>query len=319
MPSLDPDRRTDRAIPLADVGRLIGRPDLFAGDTRTITHATDDSRRVGPGGLFVATDGNRLDGADFAADAVARGAAAVISYRAIEADARTAVVDDPRPVGSLVEAAIAGRPDDRVRVAAVTGTDGKTTTTWLTRHLLGTVGRRCGLVGTIETDDGTTTRPADLTTPKAETFWPLLGRMDATGVRHAAVECSSQALDQRRLAGLRIDAAVVTNLTADHLDYHGSVDAYAAAKARLFEGLRPGGWAVLNADDPHCDRFAAAVPAGRAVLRFGFGEDADLAARDIRIDGDGTSFTLAFGRDRRAVRLSLPGRHNVANALAASA
>lgn len=303
---------------LAEVGLAVGT-DAFEGLTTRVAAVTDDSRAVTPGTLFVAISGANHDGADFAGDAVARGAVAVLCDRPLDLPVPVAVVTNPRRACSVAAASLAGRPDDRVRVVGVTGTDGKTTTTWLIRHLLRSAGRPCGLVGTVETDDGRDVRPAEMTTPRADAFWPTLAAMDRHGLRHAAVECSSQALSQDRLAGLRLDAAVVTNVTADHLDWHGTLANYRAAKRRLFEGLRPGGVAVLNADDACFDEFAAAVPGGREVVRFGFGPRADVRAEDVAGEPDAVNFTLALGRDRRPVRLPLIGEHNVANALAAAA
>src|SRR5213075_1729579 len=170
---------------------------------------------------------------------------------------------------------------DKVHVLGVTGTNGKTTTTYLIRHILASVKRRCGLIGTVDIDDGRTRRPATMTTPSATEIAQLLATMRNKGCWSCAMEVSSHALDQERVAGVKFAGAAFTNLTGDHLDYHKSMEKYAAAKARLFDMLPASSVAVLNANDPASDRMVRSCKA--RIIRFGIVRKGDYRAKDIRI------------------------------------
>lgn len=278
----------------------------------------EDSRLVRPGDLFIARAGLTADGRQFVQDAIARGAAAVV---AAGPGAKGAVpvisVKDPGAAASVLANLFHGNPGGSVKALGVTGTNGKTTTTYLIRHILGKVNRRCGMVGTVEIDDGRTRREASMTTPSACEVADLLAAMRDRGCRACAIETSSHALDQGRVAGVPFAGAAFTNLTGDHLDYHKTMDAYADAKARLFASLDGSAVAVVNADDGASDRMVRDTQA--RVIRFGFGKSADYRARDWAVTSQGSNFVLHTPDGRAEVAMGLIGKHNIENALAAAA
>jgi len=278
----------------------------------------EDSRQVKPGDVFVARPGTRCDGARFVGDAAARGAVAVVSARPI--------ADCPLPqvlVGDIAQAAsrlahiLLGRPSQRLGLIGITGTNGKTTTAYLVRHILLRAGRRCGLISTVETDDGNTVRRSDMTTPPPVQTAKLLSDMCANGCQWCVMEVSSHALDQGRVAGAHFAAAAFTNLTRDHLDYHVSMRAYASAKAKLFEGLDESDVAVVNAQDRWSRRMVRSCRA--QVVRFGLGRAGEYRAARVEASAAGTRFVLIGPDGQAPVQMPLIGRHNVANALAAAA
>lgn len=291
----------------------------------------DDSRRVQPGDLFLARPGSREDGCIHLADAVERGAVAIAGPSGIATALETlprmvamAEVDPTRlrEAFGTIAARFHRRPSERLELIGVTGTNGKTTVCFLIRQLLVAAGRRCGLMGTVLVDDGAGVRPAELTTPGVLELHATLARMVKHGCDSAAIEVSSHALDQRRSAGLRFARAVFTNLSGDHLDYHGSMEAYAAAKRRLFEALDERAIALVNAGDP----MSATMVAGTAatVLPYAVVEGdrpstAPVRARLGFMSPAGTEILLETPWGEAEVRLPLVGRHNVENALAAIA
>jgi UDP-N-acetylmuramoyl-L-alanyl-D-glutamate--2,6-diaminopimelate ligase len=208
-----------------------------------ITGVCEDSRRAKPGCLFIARPpraGTKADGAQFALDAASRGAAAVITQRKIAGcTLPQIVVMDPARAGSIVANLYQGSPGSQMYVFGVTGTNGKTTTTYLVRHLLSRFGMRCGMIGTVEIDDGRSRREADMTTPAACEIAELLGAMRDRGCRAAAMEVSSHALDQARVAGVPFSGAAFTNLTGDHLDYHGNMEVTRRPRRSSFRRWTP--------------------------------------------------------------------------------
>jgi UDP-N-acetylmuramoyl-L-alanyl-D-glutamate--2,6-diaminopimelate ligase len=294
-----------------------------------------DSRLVGAGDLFAALPGRAADGARFTAHALARGAAAVLSPAPLDLDAlqressanrreRTPnwVHPEARRVAGEAAAVVLGRPSRGMFVAAVTGTNGKTTTAHLTAQLLAQCGRRPAVLGTAgHRLAGGVEVPASHTTPDAPELQRLLARHRELGGDSVALELSSHALDQDRHAGLDIRVAQFTNLTQDHLDYHGDLERYAQAKERLFASLSPGAFAVINADDPAGARMAAAARAsGASVHTYSTRSRGDLAASGLESDAQGAHFNIfGMGIQRTRVRLPLSGRFNVENALAALA
>jgi len=282
-----------------------------------ITGLAFDHRLVEPGFLFFCVPGFARDGHDFAPDAVARGAAALVVSRPLALGVPEVRVPDVRAAMATAAARFHGDPTARLRVVGITGTNGKTTTAYLLRHLLGKFKLRCGLVGTVEVDDGRSVREANMTTPGACEIAGLLASMRDKGCRAAAVEVSSHALDQGRVAGVPFAGAAFTNLTGDHLDYHENMDNYAAAKARLFESLGPTTVAVVNDADEYTPRVIRDCHA--RVLRFGFGKTADYRARDASYSADGTRFTLQTPDGKAEIAMPLVGKHNVENVLAAAA
>jgi UDP-N-acetylmuramoyl-L-alanyl-D-glutamate--2,6-diaminopimelate ligase len=312
-------------IPLARlVEALGGTCERLAGSGPRIAGVQLDSRSVGAGDLFAALPGRAADGARFAGDALARGAAAILSPARIlpEPTVPVWVHRDARRVAGRAAAILYGEPARGMFVVAVTGTNGKTTTAHLAGSLLARCGRRPAVLGTAghRLADGVLLR-ATHTTPDAPEIQRLLARHRSLGGDSVALEASSHALEQERLAGLDVSVAVFTNLTRDHLDYHGDLERYAAAKERLFAGLRRGAFAVINADDPHAERMASAArAAGAALVRYGTRSRADLRASRPRTGSSGTRFTVqGMGISRTRVFLPLVGRFNVENALAALA
>ncbi|HEX4794966.1 MAG TPA: UDP-N-acetylmuramoyl-L-alanyl-D-glutamate--2,6-diaminopimelate ligase [Humisphaera sp.] len=283
-----------------------------------ITGVCEDSRHVAPGSLFVARAGTKADGKQYLADAKARGAvAAIVQSQVGGAGLPQIVVKDPGIAASYLANAFYDHPGRLVRTLAVTGTNGKTTTTYIVRHLLAKLGLRCGLIGTVEIDDGRTRREASMTTPAACDIAQLLGAMRDKGCRAAVMEASSHALDQGRVAGVPFVGAAFTNLTGDHLDYHKTMEGYAAAKARLFTNLDPTAVAIINQDDEYSPLMIENCAA--RIIRFGLRKGADYRASDVHVSPQGSSFTMHTPEGRQAVQMQLVGKHNIENVLAAAA
>jgi UDP-N-acetylmuramoyl-L-alanyl-D-glutamate--2,6-diaminopimelate ligase len=285
-----------------------------------IVSVTADSRAVGPGVLFVAIAGARADGHDFAAEAARRGAAAIVAERSVPAaPAPLLLAPSSRRALALAAANLAGRPGDALKLAGVTGTNGKTTVTYLVEACLREAGIPAGVLGTVTHRWPGVERAAAHTTPDATFIQTVLAEMCAAGTRAVVMEVSSHALDQERVAGLRFAAAGFTNLTRDHLDYHGDMERYFAAKRRLFaEHLAPGGTAVVNARDPWGARLAAELGPGRRVWRYGVRAEDDLRAQDTRTGLAGISAMLSTPTGPLALRSPLVGAHNVENLLCAA-
>ena len=314
---------------------------LEAVDTLAVRGATDrevrglslDSRHVSPGEVFFALPGVHADGARFAAAAVEAGAIAVVGGAGLEAIPGT-VVEVAEPRLALAQAAVRfhHHPSRELGVVAVTGTNGKTTTTWLVEAMFTAWGRRAGLIGTTGVRVAGELSPSAFTTPEAPELQGLLASMRAAGVTHVALEASSHALFQRRTWGLACDACVFTNLTQDHLDYHGTMDAYLDAKRMLFDG-RNGGRekpcvAVVNADDPHAARVAeAAAEGGMRTVFFGSPEavgerdGVSIARLEPKRDGLALALVERSGANvtERPCALPMLGRYNAWNAAGALA
>ena len=285
-----------------------------------VTDATDRSDQCGPGVLFAALPGTRTHGQNHIAEAVARGARAVLVERPlVDVNIPQCVVPDARRAYGLVCAALAGAPATRLKIVGVTGTNGKSTVTWLIRSILETAGFPTGLLGTIEYHDGRRRQPATLTTPDPRTLFRWLSRMASNGTTHAAIEVSSHALDQHRIAGLHLDAAVITNITHDHFDYHGTFESYRSAKRRILESCRPGATVVINRDDPGAWSLREAVPSELRAVSYGIEQPADVSARVLELSLAGSRFLLQIAEDSIEVETPLLGPHNVSNCLAAAA
>lgn len=291
--------------------RIVGLP---VGEVRGLAY---DSREVEPGTLFFAVPGVHVDGHDFVRSAVERGATAVVVEREVdEIGVPQLVVDRARR--ALADAADAwyGRPSEQLEVVGVTGTDGKTTTSFLATAALGAAGRRPGLIGTVAVQVGRDQRANEArnTTPEALELQALLAEMLAAGNDCVVMEATSHGLAQERVRNCRFRFGVVTTVTSEHLEFHGTLEAYRAAKARLVEEAPV---AVLNADDGTFDYFRRR--ARDRVVTYGVDAEADLVATDLAADARGTRFTARGPRAAIAVSLQLPGMFNVYNALAALA
>lgn len=297
-----------------------------------IREVVADSRVVQPGDLFAALPGGHLDGHDFAPQAVAAGAGAVIVERPLPGLAATQlVVQAGRPALALAAAWAAGFPSRDLGIVGVTGTDGKTTTCHLIRAILEAAGRPTGLLGTVEVIVGGRDlgNPARTTTPEAPELQRHLAAMVEAGDRWAVVESSSHGLAQERVAEVAYDVAVLTNITLEHLEYHRTIEAYRAAKRRLFEALAVGpanpekGFgkhAVVNRDDPQADAFLqAAQRAGATSLTFGAGAGADVRLTGLEEGARLLHLAYRTPRGEDTVELHLAGRFNAHNALAALA
>jgi UDP-N-acetylmuramoyl-L-alanyl-D-glutamate--2,6-diaminopimelate ligase len=299
-----------------------GPPDM---EIRVLTAS---SREVAPGSLFAAIRGASIDGHRFIGDALAAGASAILAQTAPPEDLDRSVawlhVPDSREALAALASAMAGHPWKDLAIAGVTGTNGKTTTAFLIHHIMKTAWHRAGLLGTILVDDGETTETAKHTTPGPIELCALLGRMRDHGCRGVAMEVSSHGIHQKRVSAIGFDACVFTNLTQDHLDYHGTLEAYYQAKADWFHDLAadPHGKkpvAVINTDDAHGAELAASLDGRMPVIRFGFGVRCDFRANNFHQNPRGMEFELAAKGKTHLVRAPLIGRFNVYNLLAALA
>ncbi len=288
-------------------------------DVDSIVH---DSREVAPGALFCCIPGAHSDGHDHAPSALRAGAVALVVERMLAVDATQARVDSVRRVLGPLCARFHGYPSRALRVLGVTGTNGKTSTTYLLEAIAAANGNRAGVIGTVEARIDGAVVPLRHTTPEATDLQALLARMRDHDVDTVAIEVSSHALDQHRVDGTRFAAVAFTNLSHDHLDYHETVEAYFEAKASLFDP-RFSARAAINIDDLYGAALRdRAVDRGMLVCTYAVDDTtADVYARDVLLRRDGTTFDLVDARNDRhgVVRSSLVGRFNVANALAAAA
>jgi UDP-N-acetylmuramoyl-L-alanyl-D-glutamate--2,6-diaminopimelate ligase len=275
-----------------------------------VSGLSDDSRHVKQGDLFgslPSTGGKNPERARYEAQALAHGAVAVLK------------ASEPRLAWARIAANFYGRPADKLQVAGVTGTNGKTTTAYLLRSIFEAADKKCALLGTVGYFIGKKRVEAPNTTPGALELTLLFKEAVDAKMDALVMEVSSHALDQYRVEGMAYDAAIFTNLTQDHLDYHKSMDAYLRAKMRLFGLLKTGGAAVINADDPAGKLVAKARKPGSRLIGFSAaGKKTELTASEIKFSARETKFVLNWEGKGHALRLPLPGRFNVSNALAAA-
>lgn len=292
-------------------GDLCGKPE------REITGICSDSRRVGQGSLFVAIPGFQSDGHQYIRQAMEQGACAVVAQHAPDCPVSEGVtlilVDDARRALAQLAAEWCDHPERQLRLIGVTGTNGKTTTTWLIRHILEQRGHKCGLIGTNGSIVDGSLRPAERTTPEAPELYGLLREMADAGCEYAAMEVSSHSLVLERVHGLHFAAAAFTNLTQDHLDFHKDMEHYFQAKALLFQRCDT---AVLNLDDDWGLRLAERVSCPRLTYSAKRLE-ADLIAKNIRLLPDQVQAVLVRDNDIARMRLNIPGMFSVYNGLTA--
>mgnify|MGYP002277046852 FL=1 len=285
-----------------------------------VTDAVEHHEACTPGCLFAAISGGRTDGLTLAPLAVQRGAAAVLTHRPLaDLDVPQCIVTDVRAAFSEITHALEGYPTRRLGVVGITGTNGKSTVAWLVRAILEANGRQSGLLGTIEYSDGRNVTGSTLTTPDSRSFSHWLGTMVRNRTRFAAVELSSHALDQGRVAGTLLDCAVVTNITRDHFDYHGDFAAYRTAKAKIIELLKRSGSLILNADDAGSASLAEHAGPHAQIRTFSIDGGADVTGTILEESHNGTHFRITAGTRSVDVFSPLVGRHNVSNSLAATA
>jgi UDP-N-acetylmuramoyl-L-alanyl-D-glutamate--2,6-diaminopimelate ligase len=289
---------------------------------RDVAGIAYDSRRVTPGMVFVAIPGVHVDGHDFINTAIDRGAAAIICERnGFSSPRATKIkVSDVREALARAAASYYQHPSTRLQVIGVTGTNGKTTVAFMVKEVLEAAGIKTGLLGTVRYEIGDRVIPAARTTPEALEVQQMMAQMVTSGCRACVMEVSSHALEQKRVAGIEFDVAIFTNLTQDHLDYHGTMDNYFVAKQKLFTKIANGskrGTVVINIDD---ERGAKLVSESDAAVKLTYGirGAANIRATNIHLRADTSNFTLETPKKTFACRLPLIGRHNIYNALAAT-
>lgn len=298
--------------------------EAFVDWDQKITGVANDSRSIEEGQIYIAIDGIKLDGHDYIREALDKGAAAVViqNEKFAIADYPWILVQDSRRCLGYMAQAYYGDPSKKMRMIGVTGTNGKTTTTNMIAYLLERAHHKVGLAGTIHNRIGTKILPGSLTTPDALSLAQLLAEMVNEGVEYAVMEVSSHALAQERVAGVEYDVAVFTNLTQDHLDFHGDMESYLYAKSRLFSELavsqqsKSGKVAILNADDKAYSLLAdhCRVP----VISYGFDPAFHVHASKVHLSDEGTSFELHYANQICLIQMPLHGDFNVYNVLAAS-
>jgi len=301
------------------VRQVIGTPD------RTVENIAYDSRRVQRNGMFVALRGEKSDGHEFIGQAIEKGASVIVAEREEQNPRATClVVENTRTALADFAATFYGYPERKLKLAAVTGTNGKTTTTFLIKHICENAGLRCGLIGTVRYEIGERMLPAIRTTPESLDLQELLAQIVNAGCKAAAMEVSSHALAQDRTRGLEWNVAVFTNLTQDHLDFHGTMKNYFDSKAKLFTGLgsqkkkrKP--IAIVNVDDRYGEQLLDKIDKRIAVVTYGMGLRADFRASNYRVESSGTSYQLDARGKSYLVRVPLIGRFNVTNSVAALA
>ncbi|RKX44393.1 MAG: UDP-N-acetylmuramoyl-L-alanyl-D-glutamate--2,6-diaminopimelate ligase [Verrucomicrobia bacterium] len=280
-----------------------------------------DSRRVVPGGLFVAVRGHKADGAQYITEALSNGAVAVVSENDLDLGAGVAHVRVPCARRALAEISNVyyGDLSRQMKIIGVTGTNGKTTTAYMIRDVLHAGGFLSGLLGTVAYEIGDHVLPAARTTPEAPELHSLLHKMKEMGCDSAVMEVSSHAIALQRTQGIDFNIGVFTNLTQDHLDYHKDMDTYYAVKARLFHSLEKGRSAVINLDDPWGRGLVAEGRIVADVVTYGLDERAMVRAVDAKVDANGTCFRVSSPWGEARICLNLLGRFNISNALAALA
>ena len=306
---------------LRAVGDVLRSADLLVemrgpGDV-LVEGVSQDSRMIRRGDLFLVWKGTGFDAHDFVPQAVERGAVAAVVERPVDVEVPQLVVTDGRRAAAITADIVMGSPSLEMTMVGVTGTNGKTTTSLLVRHLL-SPDISTAVIGTLGVVDERGVRPGTegLTTPGPVQIAVWLRALADGGTGAVVLEASSHALEQRRLDGVRFDVAVFTNLSQDHLDYHADMAAYRAAKAHLIELVRGDGTVVVNRDDPGWNGLDVGP---RTLKTFALDSDADFGATDLDPGPTGTEFTLTLDGEAHRVRIPLVGRYNVANALAAVA
>jgi len=308
----------ENAINLVDLVKDVPTVSARGLENVRITGLAYNSMMVKPGYLFFAIPGTKADGHNYIADAVGRGAAAVVAERAdaVPAETPALVVESSRRALAKAAAVFHGDPSERVKVIGITGTNGKTTVAYLAYDMLRKGGFSPGLIGTIEYRVGRRTIPAVNTTPESLDIQSMLAELEAEGGDVMVMEVSSHALDQGRVDGVRFQTAVFTNLSRDHTDYHKTIEAYKTAKASLFDRLTRENHALFNVDD----HFGAelAIRERCCATTFAVESDADLTVEHLELTLEGAAFTWRYPEGQLPVRLSLIGEHNVSNFLAAA-
>jgi UDP-N-acetylmuramoyl-L-alanyl-D-glutamate--2,6-diaminopimelate ligase len=312
MPDIIPCASGVRLRQLLPAATIFGADDIF------VKACAADSRTCQPGDLFTALVGCQVDGHDYAAQAVRRGATAILAERYIPAaGVPVCVVPDSRAALGQICQALAGSPSEKLKVIGVTGTNGKTSTCWLIASVLEAGGFSAGFTGTIVNSDGQTFDPSEMTTPPAPMLADWLSRMAANGCSHAVVEVSSHALAQSRTAGIKFHGACITNVRHDHLDFHNSIENYRQAKGRLLRQVGANGFAVFNADDPVSNELLLTFDG--AALTIGIENAAEVSASIIERHISEQTFLISAGSETVPVCTRITGDGHVYNCLMAAA
>lgn len=307
-------------ITLHELEGCLGAVEIIPAETNpeiSIDRVTEDSRKVGPGSLFVAVQGERSDGHDYIDEAVGAGAVALLSECELSnVTIPVLVVPHARRALGLIAHRLQGDPSVGMTVIGVTGTNGKSSTVTIIEHISRSAGHTVACFGTLGYIVAGKHRDAPHTTPFNEDLAALFGEARDAGCTHVVMEVSSHALEQERVSGIAFDGAVFTNLTQDHLDYHADMDEYRDEKLKLFRSITPEtGFTVANAEDPCFDAFAEAG----ARIQWAFGEGGDVFAEDVHLDANRTDFMLDTPWGRARCSMGLLGQHNVSNFLGAVA
>ena len=313
-----------RRMQLEELVQRLAPPSVNGSLDKQVTSICYDSRRADSGSLFVAIRGERVDGHDFIAEAIDRGAVGVVCQKEVASHrVASVVVDDSRAALARLAATFYGEPSRKLRMIGVTGTNGKTTTTFLIKHLLQRANQKTGLIGTVSYEIGERVLPAYHTTPESLELQELLAQCVDAGCAGVVMEVSSHALAQNRASEIDFDVAVFTNLTQDHLDFHHGMKDYFEAKSRLFEGVRSGRKksrvGIVNVDDPYGQQLIARFGKELSIVTYGMGARAEFRASNFKVEMSGTSYQLDTRDKSYLVRLPLIGRFNIYNSLAALA
>lgn len=280
---------------------------------REVSGITDNSNKITENCIFICIEGKRFDGHTKAAEALEKGAAAVVVQKDLGLKNQI-LVENTRSAYAHICAAYYGHPERKIKIIGVTGTNGKTTSCFILKSILDGMGYKTGLIGTVKNIVGDKEYPAVLTTPDCYDLFGLFAEMVEYGCEYCVMEVSSQALDQRRVDGVHFDAAIFTNLTQDHLDYHGSFENYKAAKHMLFENSS---LAVINRDDEAAEGMVADTDC-RVVTFSVNNDDCDYSAKNIRISSDGVKYELVSNENIGRVKFAVPGNFSVYNSMGAA-
>ena len=307
---------------LKELLEVLNKPNVSGGLERQVKDITYDSREVKKDSLFVAIHGFKTDGRKYIADAIRKGASVIVTEGAIETpekDITVISVPDARNALALLSAQFYGYPSRRLRMIGITGTNGKTTTSYLIKAIIEKAGKRCGLLGTISYIIGDETIQSPHTTPESADLQKYLHRIIESGAEYAVMEVSSHALELNRVADCEFDIAVFTNLTQDHLDFHKTMEGYFSAKLKLFTSLsnergkmvkKVG---IINIDDPYSKRILDAIKV--KAVTYGFSRDADIRPDDVRMDINGIAFKAVTQKGIFPIESKLTGKYNINNIL----
>ncbi len=282
-------------------------------ENKEVTFITDNSAKVAEGCIFVCIEGKRFDGHTKAQEALANGAVAVVVQKDLGLKEQI-LVENTRAAYARLSAAFFGHPEKQIKLIGVTGTNGKTTSCFIIKSVLDSMGYKTGLIGTVKNVVGDKEYPAVLTTPDCYDLFALFKEMVEYGCEYCTMEVSSQALDQRRVEGIHFDAAIFTNLTRDHLDYHGSFENYMSAKHMLFENSSI---AVINIDDEAAEYMVSGTDC-RTVTFSVDNDKCDYSAKNIRISASGVKYELVSNCNIGRVKFPVPGKFSVYNSMGAA-